>query len=56
MEKNGMLTDKSRNDFSTKTAEYFDLEGFYVADEENKEKLKKPESISNLNQETEQYD
>jgi hypothetical protein len=49
MEKNGMLTDKSQSDFdNTKKAEYYDAEGFGVADEKNKEKLKKPVSVKDL--------
>ena len=43
LEKNGMLTSESMSDFdSTKKAEYVDAEGFKVADEANKDKLKKP--------------
>lgn len=50
MEKNGMLSSESQSDFdSTKKAEYYDLEGFCVADENNKEKLKKAERIDELN-------
>ena len=46
MEKNGMLTDQSQSDYNnTKKAEYYDLEGYMVADEENKHKLNKPERI-----------
>ena len=48
-----MLTEKSQNDFNAKKAEYFDIEGYGVADAENKDKLKKPEPIKNLNQESE---
>ena len=49
MEKNGMLSEKSKSDFdNTKKAEYFDVEGFAVADAENKHKLNKPEEISKL--------
>lgn len=41
MEKNGMLTDKSSSDFdNTKKAEYYDADGYQVADEKNKHKLK----------------
>lgn len=37
-----MLTEKSKSDFdTTKTAQYVDAEGFEVADEGNKDKLKK---------------
>lgn len=46
MEKNGMLTSKSKSDFdTTKTAEYVDAEGFAVADEQNKGKLKNPQRV-----------
>lgn len=49
MEKNGMVTDKSQSDFdNTKKAEYFDKEGFAVADESNKDKLKQPVSLKDL--------
>ena len=48
-----MLSEKSQSDYSTKKAEYYDAEGFNVADAENKEKLKKPEPIKNLNTEKE---
>jgi hypothetical protein len=53
MEKNGMLTESSRNDFNSKKAEYFDEEGYGVADADNKDKLKKPEPIKKLTQESE---
>ena len=46
MEKNGMLTEQSQSDYDhTKKAEYYDAEGFAVADEKNKHKLTKPEPI-----------
>ena len=48
-----MLTEKSQSDFNPKKAEYFDAEGYLVADAVNKDKLKKPESIKNLNPESE---
>ena len=49
MEKNGMLTDRSLSDYdNTKKAEYYDAEGFKVADEKNKHKLSKPEPISKI--------
>lgn len=49
MEKNGMLTERSQSDFdNTKKAEYFDKEGFFVADEDNKAKLKNPAKIENI--------
>jgi|LauGreDrversion4_2_1035121.scaffolds.fasta_scaffold427289_2 hypothetical protein len=47
MEKNGMLTEKSISDYdNTKKAEYYDAEGFEVADEKNKHKLSKPERLN----------
>jgi hypothetical protein len=47
MEKNGMLTEQSQSDFdNTKKAEYIDLEGFAVADSENKDKLSNPVKLS----------
>jgi hypothetical protein len=47
MEKNGMLTENSLSDYdSAKKAEYYDAEGYGVADEANKNKLAKPEPIS----------
>ena len=49
MEKNGMLTDKSQSDYdNTKKAEYYDADGYTVADEANKHRLEKPESLKNL--------
>jgi hypothetical protein len=52
MEKNGMLTDKSVSDYDqTKKAEWFDEEGYTVADDANKDKLKAPKSIKDLNKE-----
>jgi hypothetical protein len=48
MEKNGMLTEKSLSDYDcAKKAEYYDAEGFTVADEKNKHKLNKPEALNN---------
>jgi hypothetical protein len=48
-EKNGMLTEKSQSDFdNTKKAEYYDNEGFLVADEANKDKLNSPQPIIDL--------
>lgn len=45
--KHGMLTAESLSDFDTvKKAEYFDDEGFEVADEDNKSKLKTPKKIN----------
>lgn len=47
-----MLTDKSQSDFNnTKKAEYYDAEGFMVADEANKHKLSKPEPLKNVQKE-----
>lgn len=50
-----MLTSKSQSDYdNAKKAEYFDADGYAVADEANKHKLSKPESLKdldNLNQE-----
>ena len=49
MEKNGMLTNESRSDYdNTKKAEFYDKEGFTVADADNAHKLKNPERIKNL--------
>lgn len=49
MEKNGMLTEKSLSDFNTtKKAEYFDADGFAVADKENKQKLANPKPIKEI--------
>ncbi len=46
MIKHGMLTDDSNSDFdNAKKAEYFDADGFHVADEKNKAKLKTPVKI-----------
>ena len=43
-----MLTDKSLSDFDkTKKAEFYDEEGFEVADKENKDKWKNPQPINN---------
>jgi len=50
MEKNGMLTEKSQSDYDkTKKAEYYDLEGYSVADADNRHLLTKPEAIKELN-------
>lgn len=40
-----MLTNRSLSDYGTKKAEYYDEEGFGVADAENKDKLKQPKRI-----------
>ena len=55
MEKNGMLSENSQSDYdNTKKAEYFDAEGYRVADEANKHKLSKPEPVKNLKQNAEE--
>ena len=47
--KHGMLTEDSLSDFGTcKKAEYFDENGFGVADEANKDKLKAPRPVKAL--------
>ena len=52
MEKNGMLTDKSQSDYDkTKKAAYYDLDGYEVADEDNRHLLSKPAVIENLSKE-----
>ena len=44
-----MLTDKSISDYdNTKKAEWFDEEGYTVADSANKDKLKSPKNIKDL--------
>lgn len=49
MEKNGMLTDKSQSDYdNTKKAEYYDAEGYGVADKANKDLLNCPTPIEEL--------
>lgn len=40
-----MLTKDSQSDFNVKKADYYDAEGYQVADEKNKAKLKKPVKI-----------
>jgi hypothetical protein len=46
MNKYGVLNTESRSDFdSSKKAEYFDADGFEVADESNKDLLKTPKKI-----------
>jgi hypothetical protein len=45
MEKNAMLTNESQSDFNTKKAEFYDEDGFLVADEQNKHKLKNPKPV-----------
>jgi hypothetical protein len=52
MEKNAMLTAESMSDFdSTKKAEFYDADGFGVADKANKDKLKNPQPVKELAQE-----
>lgn len=47
-----MLTSKSLSDFdNSKKAEFYDEDGFEVADEQNKDKLKTPKTINNIAQE-----
>ncbi len=47
-----MLSEKSSSDFdNTKKAEWYDAEGFNVADSANKDKLKSPKSVKELNKE-----
>ena len=44
-----MITEESRSDFDTeKKAAYYDQEGYELADEQNKHKLKTPKAISDL--------
>ena len=46
--KYGVVTEDSHSDFNlTKKAKYFDLDGYEIADEDNKHKLKKPALIEN---------
>ena len=46
MEKRGDLNpDKGKSDFNTKTAAFYDEDGFGVADQANKGKLKNPKPI-----------
>jgi hypothetical protein len=48
MIKYGNITPDSKSDFDmTKKASFFDDTGFEIADEENKDKLKKPKKIMN---------
>ena len=47
-----MLSENSQSDFNTvKKAEYYDADGYCVADEENKHKLNKPEKIEKFDRE-----
>ena len=44
-----MVTTESKSDFdSTKKAEFYDEEGFEIADRDNKAFLKKPKKITEL--------
>ena len=44
-----MVTTESRSDFdTTKKAEFYDEDGFEIADKENKDQLKTPKKISEL--------
>ena len=44
-----MLTCNSQSDYDqTKKAAYYDAEGFAVADEQNKDKLTKPEPLDKI--------
>lgn len=55
MEKNGMLTDRSASDYDhTKKAEYYDADGYAVADQANKNKLKNPKPIKELEEPSEE--
>lgn len=47
-----MLTEKSVSDYNnTKKAEWYDADGFNVADHDNKDKLKNPRLVKELNNE-----
>jgi hypothetical protein len=46
MIKYGIVTEDSISDFNIKKAEYYDAEGFAIADRDNKDKLKKPVKIA----------
>ena len=47
-----MLTKKSKSDFdSSKKAEFYDEEDFLVADKQNKDKLKSPKPVKDLDKE-----
>jgi hypothetical protein len=49
MNKYGALTPESKSDFDpTKKAEFYDEDGFEIADVENKQNLKNPQPIDNL--------
>lgn len=49
MNKYGALTSESKSDFdSTKKAEFYDEDGFEIADAENKQNLKNPQPLQNL--------
>lgn len=50
MIKYGIVTEDSYSDFnSSKKAKYFDAQGDKIADEANKDKLKKPVTIKKAN-------
>jgi hypothetical protein len=50
MIKYGILTEKSQSDFnSQKKAEYYDAQGFEVADENTKHLLTSPKPVADLN-------
>jgi len=49
MEKNGMITEKSKSDFDKeKKVAYYDKEGYELADEQHKHELKNPQPIDEL--------
>lgn len=51
MEKNAMLDENSQSDFdNTKKAEFYDADGFAVADAANKDKLKNPRPVKELDE------
>ena len=57
MNKYGELTEDSFSDFdSEKKAEYYDADGYGVADEANKDKLHTPVRISELKKQKEKQD
>ncbi len=50
MDKYGMVTENSRSDFdSTKRAEFYDEDGYLIADADSKDQLKNPKKIEQLN-------
>lgn len=49
-----MLTDRSLSDYDqTKKAEYYDADGFAVADSDNRDKLKTPKPLKELEEPSE---